>query len=65
MEVEKKTRRQIAVDAFCGCNNPLYQRLLFKAGYEMNGQWFPSNGLTLADCIHLVKEMTEEELARY
>lgn len=55
-------RQQMAHEAFWGKNEALYAHLESLASYREGGVEWPANGLSLADCVRLVAEMTEEEL---
>lgn len=57
------TRIQAARDAFYGSNEPMISAIEYTLGYEMNGQHYPANSLSLADVINYVKQLTNEEFA--
>jgi hypothetical protein len=60
-----KTREDYARNAFWGSNSALMAEVENTRGYEMDGVWYPANGMTLAECIETVESIdgqTWEEL---
>lgn len=54
-----KTRNEHARNAFWGSNPSLMAAVEDVRGYEMDGVWYPSNSMTLAECIETVEAMDE------
>lgn len=55
-------RNALARTAFWGGNEALMEVINARAGYEMDGVWYPSNGVTLEQAIAIVEAMMDEEL---
>lgn len=59
-----ETKNQIARDAFYGNNEALMNVVMNKNGYEMDGNFYPANSISLAECIATVEAMSEDEIAK-
>jgi hypothetical protein len=57
------TKNEIARNAFYGNNEALMTVINEKHGYEMDGEMFPANGLSLNEVIETVEAMSENEIA--
>jgi len=62
MTTEQKN--QVAKDAFHGVNEALMSVVMNKNGYEMDGNFYPANSISLSECIATVKAMSENEIAK-
>lgn len=56
-----KTRDEAAREAFWGKHPPLMDLVEDRRGYEEGGVWYPANGMTLAECIETVLDLSEDE----
>lgn len=58
-------RTDIAKRAFYGGNLALWGHLVYLKSYQQDGVTWAANGLTLAECIELVNQMTDDDLALF
>jgi hypothetical protein len=57
-------REELARNAFSGDSTLRFfiRWLEHRDGYEWDGQWFPSNGIDLARCLQLVRDLSVEQI---
>ncbi|HEU4329455.1 MAG TPA: hypothetical protein VFS21_40330 [Roseiflexaceae bacterium] len=59
---QSRYRAQLAHDAFNGLLEFFMRWLEYVDGYELDGQWHPSNGMDKARCAALINQLTLEQL---
>lgn len=59
---KQEYRDDLALRAFNGVLTFLMAWLEYLDGYEMEGQWFPSNGMDKARCLQLLSGLSIEQL---